>query len=156
MSPARPRKGIEVIVLSNFERRQHCTARHTVPNQGRWVRGEREALGVIICANGTRQHKMRCLLCGTTGSPIPTRQLDAWGLTPADITWQHTNAAGDYPPCSYRDCPVTPTELHHFSPRNTFGDDADNWPVLPLCREHHVHWHQRMDGYRWHRKGIAA
>lgn len=141
---------------SNFERRQNCQAAHTIPVNGAWVRGDDEALGVIITANGTRQHKMMCRRCNTTGSPIPTRWLDKWGLTPKDIAWSRTNTPATYPPCVYVGCPVTPTELHHFAPRNTFGGDADQWPVLPLCRTHHVEWHQRMDGYRWHAKSVAA
>jgi hypothetical protein len=143
-------------VSSQTERRSSCSNAHTHSTHGRWNRGADEVLGVIICADGRRQYKMRCVACGTTGTPIPTRQLDAWGITPADIGWTQTNTPGEYPPCCYAGCPVTPTELHHFSPRNTFGDDADNWPCLPLCRDHHVEWHQRMDGYRWHRKGVAA
>ena len=141
---------------TNFERRQQCDAAHSIPRNGSWTRGDNETLGVIICANGSRQHKMLCQTCQTTGSPIPTRQLEAWGLAPTDIRWTRTNTPGVYPPCSYRGCRTTPTELHHFSPRNTFGGDADNWPCLPLCRAHHVEWRQRMDGYRWHRAGVAA
>ena len=142
--------------MSNFSRRQQCPSAHSTPRGGHWTRGANEALGVIICSNGTRQHKMRCRTCGTTGSPIPARQLSAWGLTPADIEWTRANAPQQYEPCVYSGCTVTPTEYHHFAPRNTFGSDADSWPCLPVCRAHHVEWHQRMDGYRWHRKGAAA
>lgn len=141
---------------SNFERRRNCTSAHSTATPTGWVRGANEALGVIICTNGTRQHKLRCRACGTAGGPIGTKQLDAWGYAPSNIEWQQVNDPYKYPPCSYQGCVASTTEYHHFAPRNTFGADAENWPVMPLCRLHHMQWHTVMDGYRWQRKGVAA
>lgn len=101
-------------------------------------------------------YKLRCRRCGTTGGPVGRTLLESWGYTPDDIEWHQTNEAREYEPCSVGKCQTTPTEYHHFAPRNTFGDQADEWPYLPLCRPHHVEWHQRMDGYRWHRPGIGG
>lgn len=139
-----------------WDRRANCPAQHSVSNGHTWTRGENEALGVIICADGRPMYKLRCRVCGTAGTPVSTRLLAAWGLGPADLEWEQRNEPRRYDPCVVANCGVTPTEYHHFAPRNTFGDEADSWPYLPLCRAHHVEWHTRMDGYRWHRKGVAA
>lgn len=140
-----------------FERRQNCPAPHSVPDRGVWIRGgAHEILGVVICSNGARQYKLRCVVCKTTGGPLPTKLLQAWGYDVGNVEWEQHNAPRvNYAPCSYSGCTVTPTEYHHFAPRNTFHGDADNWPVLPLCRPHHESWHRLMDGYRWHAKGAA-
>lgn len=29
-------------------------------------------------------------------------------------------------------------ELHHVAQREVYGDDADNWPIVPLCRPCHL------------------
>lgn len=139
-----------------LDRRASCTAQHSTSDGHTWTRGEDEALGVIICADGRPMYKMLCRRCETKSSPVSTKLLDAWSLTPDDIEWQQLNEARQYEPCVVARCETTPTEYHHFAPRNTFGPDADSWPYLPLCRTHHVEWHERMDGYRWHRKGAVA
>jgi 5-methylcytosine-specific restriction endonuclease McrA len=38
-------------------------------------------------------------------------------------------------------CGKTGTEYHHFAPRHLFGDEADKWPGVYLCRPHHTEWH---------------
>lgn len=43
--------------------------------------------------------------------------------------------------CCYNGCDRTDTEMHHFAPYHLFPD-ADKWPVMPLCREHHALWHK--------------
>jgi hypothetical protein len=137
-------------------RRANCPSAHSSTDGSTWRRGANESLGVVICADGRPMYKFRCRDCNTKGSPVSTKLLDAWGLTPDDIEWHQTNDARTYDPCSVNDCTVTPTEYHHFAPRNTFGLEADEWPYLPLCRPHHVEWHQRMDGYRWHQPGAGV
>lgn len=138
------------------ERRARCTATHTTTDGTTWTRGSNEALGVIICADGRPQYKFRCRQCDTKGTPVSTVLLTGWGYTPANIEWKQFNAPRPYEPCSVKSCISTPTEMHHFAPYNTFNADANNWPVMPLCRAHHVEWHRRMDGYRWHKSGVAA
>jgi hypothetical protein len=134
-------------------RRDNCPSSHSIVTPAGWIRGTDEAVEQIICADGREQFKMRCRRCQTTGGPISPATLNSWGLNRSHIEIVRHNEPRPYDPCSYRGCGVTPTEYHHFAPRNTFGPDADSWPCLPLCREHHVGWHQTMDGYRWHRKG---
>jgi hypothetical protein len=74
----------------------------------------------------------------------------AWGLT--KVEWIEVRPPNVYEPCSVRGCPQPGQEWHHFAPRNTFGEEAELWPVMPLCVGHHREWHTRMDGYRWHRQ----
>lgn len=146
--------------MSNWRNRTHgdCPLAHSVKvyPPGEWVRGDDEEFGVVVLSNGKAQVKTRCRGCGAKSSALPNDIIGRWTLTLADFTWSKTNDPREYDPCSVQDCAVTPTEYHHFAPRNTFGSaDANRWPVLPLCRGHHVQWHQRMDGYAWHRKGVA-
>jgi hypothetical protein len=47
--------------------------------------------------------------------------------------------------CVVSGCENTGVEWHHFAPKSKFGDvEADMWPVLPLCKEHHDKWHKVM------------
>lgn len=133
-----------------------CLQRHTAKANGLWSRGDDETPGLVICGNGAQQVKMQCNACGHRSSPLPYKLIRAWGIQREDIGWTKQNETIEYPPCVYDGCETVPTEIHHFAPRNTFGDEADLWPVAPLCREHHVEWHRRMDGYRWQRAGVAA
>lgn len=41
-------------------------------------------------------------------------------------------------------CGQRGAELHHWSPRAIFGDDADSWPQDYLCKGCHDEWHQRV------------
>ena len=50
-------------------------------------------------------------------------------------------------PCSYSGCTETRTQMHHVAPRSIFKD-ADSYPVVPLCRAHHVALHQRLDAWK--------
>lgn len=105
-------------------------------------------LGLLIKQNGTLQWRLYCGRCDHKTDLTHARKhhID----TIAELPVRHVdNNLDQAKPCTVRDCTQTGTEMHHFAPRNTFGDDADLWPVLPLCRHHHRHWHTRMDGYRW-------
>lgn len=50
--------------------------------------------------------------------------------------------------CSHRLCTENAAEDHHSAPRSIFGKDADNWPLIPLCKQHHAVWHVKT--------GVAA
>ncbi len=51
--------------------------------------------------------------------------------------------------CSRNSCRNRDIEWHHIAPKEVFGwEEADEWPVVPLCQEHHREWHRRMIGYR--------
>lgn len=146
--------------VPSWEARRNCTLAHTRKKYdgtaSRWVRGESEDLEMLKASNGRISFHLRCRGCGYRSSAMPFRLLPEWNLDPQrDVARVQINPPGTYAPCVVKGCYVTPTEYHHFSPYNTFGADADSWPVLPLCRPHHVEWHQRMDGYKWHAKRAA-
>ena len=50
------------------------------------------------------------------------------------------------PHAEYRVCEKCHTfqlcEVHHIAPRAFFGDDADAWPTVCLCRRCHETWHR--------------
>jgi hypothetical protein len=50
--------------------------------------------------------------------------------------------------CSYVDCetPYLNVHEHHTSPKAMF-DDADNWPLIPLCSNHHKIWHATIKSW---------
>lgn len=135
--------------------KRHSRKVYTTPDRGEWQRGEDEELGIVVLGNGCPQIRTRCRACGATSGALPYSLIIPWGLKLSDFTWSRVNPPTEYPPCTVRKCPRTPTEYHHFAPYNTFGSAADAWPVMPLCKEHHIEWHQTMNGYQWNRKRIA-
>ena len=52
-------------------------------------------------------------------------------------------------------CSGSGTEVHHTSPREVFGDDADNWPLIDLCRKCHAEWHERMNAWAGKRRPLG-
>lgn len=48
--------------------------------------------------------------------------------------------------CQYDGCNMTAIEWNHYAPRALFGEDADRWPIGPLCRMHHQTWHAGLEG----------
>lgn len=46
--------------------------------------------------------------------------------------------------CSVIGCCELGSEWHHFAPYSVFREHANDWPVLPLCRRHHLEWHRKM------------
>lgn len=136
--------------------RTHCPYQHSTKRypEGVWIRGDDEIPGAVYTANGLTQVKMRCNWCGQTSGALPTTLVAEWGIV--EYGWSKHHAPRDYDPCVIKGCDETPTEYHHFAPRNTFGAEAELWPCLPLCRPHHNRWHRQMDGYSWHRKATVA
>ena len=53
------------------------------------------------------------------------------------------SSTGETPACSYKDCTRTFVEMHHIMPRG-YLDDADDWPIVPLCVFHHDKWHATL------------
>lgn len=138
--------------------RRFCPFRHTEKDDALvWVRGDETRVEVIHQANGSGiAVKLRCENCRNLTGALPKSVWLEW-FDPFDPNVVvRINEDFDKEPCSYKGCTATNTEWHHFAPYNTFGSSANDWPVMPLCRAHHVEWHQRMDGYRWHRRGGAA
>ena len=119
---------------------------HTRCASDGWAVGTaQEDTVVVIQANGVRAIKRACRWCRNVSSAVPL----AFALEHFDPLGPVVVVARPGEDvCVHEECQSTEVEWHHFAPRNTF-DDADNWPVLPLCRDHHIEWHRRMDGYRW-------
>lgn len=135
-----------------------CTAVHAAKlvSIGQWTPGDADQLlGVLITASGIKQYRSWCRRCSTRSDSIPHWIVEGWwadqGFRPVWLI--DTSDSG--PRCAYRGCGL-PAEWHHTAPRNTFGPDAERWPVVPLCPAHHRGWHERMDGYRWHMPGASA
>lgn len=106
--------------------------------------------GWVRRSNGTRQAFRRCLHCGlmlgSTLGAIPR------GGRVLDVCLRDSTSPV---PCE-RCGTTTGVELHHWAPRNTFGqEEADLWPTSYLCRAHHQIWHQTMDGYRWNNRAAS-
>lgn len=59
----------------------------------------------------------------------------------------HYDRSGNSGTCCYKDCDESYVEHHHFAPRAMFGKDADNWPVMPLCKYHHKLWHDTVNSF---------
>lgn len=130
-----------------------CPLVHTTPSVNGWQFTESIELGALIKRNGVVEYRVRCTGCGTESSGIGNnnfRLLLARGL---EFTWFRQENNDSQLRCSHKTCTRDGIEWHHIAPRNTFPD-ADDWPILPLCRFHHQHWHQMMDGYRWNTKTL--
>jgi len=44
-------------------------------------------------------------------------------------------------------CGEQGAENHHWSPRQVFGDEADEWPQSPLCVSCHNRWHRMIEDF---------
>ena len=119
-------------------------------------------LGIVIKRNAVVDYKARCIYCGERSSTLPKKLAEKLLSAGHEVEWvrDHLNDSSShidryiqYPrfKCCVRGCGEPGYEFHHFAPSNTFRD-ADLWPVLPLCRNHHTDWHRRMNGYQWNRK----
>jgi len=127
-----------------------CDGPHPQFENARWrYPNGRTAIRQFIKSNGVINYELVCTIkgCNFKSSPIPNsaakRLLDKLPVLPT----RYSDTTSET--CCYRDCDSTETEWHHFAPYNTFDSEADNYPVMPLCRKHHAHWHKTMDGYRW-------
>lgn len=91
--------------------------------------------GYLLRVSGTRDAKARCLTCGELWSLRRGAQI-------ANVCVRNNLARQEVPPCAR--CGATSgTELHHWAPRAIFND-ADEWPVAPLCPTCHTTWHNAM------------
>ncbi len=110
-------------------------------------------LGLIIKSNATCSYLAHCGVCD---AKVPTTKALHQSQLHRLVYVDDSPFSREHRTCSVTGCRAVGIEMHHFAPRNTFGADADNWPVLPLCRHHHRQWHETMDGYRWHKPGEFA
>lgn len=127
-----------------------CTALHAYKLDGQpWQRGDDDALGTHTMGNGVTHYRLRCNKCGQQSGAVPTVLAAEWMRAGEPLAWQTAKTPNTYAPCSYQGCTNPGMHAHHTAPRNTFGPEAEHYPVVYLCQAHHTHWHQRMDGYRW-------
>jgi hypothetical protein len=96
-----------------------------------------------VAANGVRHVYEGCLQCRTPLTP------GRWLPAPDNVKALPVGADNrtQNPPCQV--CGQFGTELHHWAPREAFGDEADHWPTAWLCPECHSHWHRRVSRHVW-------
>ena len=129
-----------------------CDGPHPGKYQGKWrYPVGRTAIRKFTKANGSINYELLCTVegCRFKTSSIPNVMAEPLLAKLPILAGRHNNSGRV---CSYQGCESTHIEFHHFAPRNTFGLEAENYPIHPLCREHHHHWHQQMDGYRWQQR----
>lgn len=104
-------------------------------------------LDVLQKRNGTTQVRLQCARC-YVGRTLSYAELEAHGVDPYSLepTRSHLGENGD---CIVVDCYAIDVEFHHFAPKSVFGMEANDWPVMPVCRDHHTIWHLAMNGYQW-------
>jgi hypothetical protein len=108
----------------------------------------------ILCRNGAHQVHIVCNTCGHRSGPLP-KELWPEILKCDEVKIKDNTRDDHYPDCTVEKCTELGMEYHHFAPVNTFGrNEADRWPISPLCKEHHRFWHSTMNGYRYNAKGI--
>ena len=103
-------------------------------------------LECVEAKNGERMIRVVCSQCCVHSEWIGHAALLRHGVDPLTLPIDRS-LRGDES-CCVRDCSRSDTELHHFAPRSVFGIAADDWPVMPLCRDHHRYWHQLMGNYK--------
>ena len=64
--------------------------------------------------------------------------------------------AGLYARCIVQGCGSDEVEWHHFGPQAIFGDEADKWGIVALCRRHHEEWGQRVTPQLNHPRRVAS
>lgn len=132
----------------------YCDGPHPELHNGKWRYPQgRTAIRKFIKVNGAVNYE---LVCTTTGcrfksSPIPSAAAPHLVNKLPVLEDRLAGSVGHV--CCYDGCESREIEWHHFAPYNTFGAEADRFPIQPLCRDHHRHWHQTMDGYQWRKAG---
>ncbi|HLS01784.1 MAG TPA: hypothetical protein VK054_07385, partial [Beutenbergiaceae bacterium] len=138
-------------VLTTVSGRRICPYTHTQSRNKLWRRGTApERVMLVTQRNGVTVRKLQCIACKHVSSALPNALVNKWDLPEPSAARDNRDTLE---PCCVVGCGLPETEQHHFAPRNIFGAEADNWPVLPLCRNHHAEWHDRMDGYQRTKKG---
>lgn len=132
--PPHLRRRLERLQAQAAERQRQEAQRgcpHTAPRQ-EWV--ARFADGSLHLYEG-------CSACGRNmgGRFLPVHNTDLTRLPVGmDRMW-------DSPPCVV--CGEHGTQIHHFAPREVFGDEADLWPTAYLCTGCHAAWHARIEAH---------
>lgn len=138
-----------------------CPYQHTRKiNNAYWVQGDYEQLMVRRYPQRPTQvgYYTICVQCRGMSMSVPKTVWEQWKTETRHEVIEESGRAllsytrnddGTREPlrCCHKKCDRTDTENHHFAPRKIFGDGADNWPVLPVCRFHHEHWHKMVDSF---------
>ena len=106
--------------------------------------------------------------CGRCGRLTPSHSISHKLLDPSALPILFDNACSSCdgqgcPQCSYRcshsDCDsFSQIEVHHILPKHIAkanGLYADHWPVVRLCREHHMQWHSLVTPNMTRIEGVA-
>lgn len=133
----------------SLNRGEQCPYVHCSKRNGWWQLGDNHEFIVIYLTNGLLQVKARCRWCKIRSGAIPENVYREWGIEPESLPV--LTPAPTEITCVVDDCRTPGYEMHHFAPGAVFLHESDRWPYLPLCRPHHVEWHQRMNGYHWGR-----
>jgi hypothetical protein len=129
-----------------------CDGPHAEINNGKWRYPlGRTAIRKFIKSNGALNYELVCTThgCRFHSSPIPNKAAEQLVKKLPALADRNSTTSTDT--CCYIGCDSTAVEWHHFAPYNTFGAEADRFPVMPLCQPHHRSWHSQMDGYQWRR-----
>ena len=99
-----------------------------------------KAVKTRLC-NGTYRVWLRCNGCGENvqGKGHYLRH-NAVHIERLPLHEDHTENASGCERCGSKEG----VELHHWAPRELFGDDRDFWPTGWLCPKHHEEWHAIM------------
>jgi len=107
----------------------------------------------MVSANGVKHYRLACTACARlSGKSIPKHALDPDVMDAAVVVASNTRRDKECARCGEWRNGV---EEHHWAPFGVF-DDAGYWPTAWLCRDCHVTWHERMNGYRFERPLAAA
>lgn len=99
----------------------------------------------IKASNGAIHVKMVCERCGQRFNS------KTWVKCPPGLSPDNIPIAENYYEKSSYICEVCGkrgAEIHHWAPREFFGDEADDWPVSLLCRDCHIKWHSHINNVR--------
>ena len=115
--------------------------------------------------NGTLVSRVHCGSCGrlTPMHSIGSKLLDPTELPVLEdracTSCSGAGCAECSKRCAHFDCEsYVQIEAHHIMPRHiaaAHGVRADHWPIVFLCREHHMQWHRLVTPNMSRRAGAA-
>lgn len=116
----------------------HCQESYMPP----WAIPETERVAAHRVTNGSIQARIICLACnGWRSYALPHGMLRIADIATLEIVFD----VAERGVCQVRGCDELGAEVHHWAPRQYFGDEADDWPMAYLCPRHHGEWHKRIN-----------
>jgi hypothetical protein len=103
---------------------------------------------VNLLNRGREQWWMRC---GCGGRTEYFNEEERGQLWPHEYDDRRCKSCGGHgcnecsPACQVFGCktPYQDIERHHIAPVAIFGAEANDWPLIMLCKHHHREWHER-------------